>query len=193
MSGSGSSKPWESIDAHIAIFNGDVVNLSNPAPHHIKIGVIARCLARTCRFGAKTIEFYSVAQHCINVSTLCTGSVNQLWGLLHDAHEAYIGDYLSPVKKLFPILKQWEVEVWEPAIARAFSLPLPIPNEVKEADQYALAYERRFLLPNESAIDRIFLPYEGGRVPTETTLFCMTPEASEREFLRRFYVLRQLL
>lgn len=62
---------------------------------------IAPALARIPRFNGHTIEPYSVAQH----SVLCAEAAEDETGdpelaahcLLHDAHEAYVGDLTSPV------------------------------------------------------------------------------------------------
>lgn len=42
---------------------------------------------------------YTVAEHCVRVAMQLPPEL-QLSGLLHDAHEAYYGDIVSPVKRL---------------------------------------------------------------------------------------------
>lgn len=62
---------------------------------------IAPALARIPRFNGHTVEAYSVAQH----SVLCAEAAEDETGdlelaaycLLHDAHEAYVGDITRPV------------------------------------------------------------------------------------------------
>jgi hypothetical protein len=60
---------------------------------------IATNLARLNRY-AGAVE-WTVAQHCLLVHELCAGYSKRvkLWGLLHDAHECWIGDVLRPAKQ----------------------------------------------------------------------------------------------
>jgi hypothetical protein len=67
-----------------------------------------------------------------------------LWGLLHDASEAYLGDVATPLKLLLPCYREIE-EVVQQAVARAFGLRWPVPDEVKRADRDALAAEKAAL------------------------------------------------
>lgn len=53
-------------------------------------------LAKNNRYAGRTPEPWSVAAHSVLVSRLCTETQEKGWGLLHDAHEAFIGDIISP-------------------------------------------------------------------------------------------------
>lgn len=65
------------------------------------INDIAQALSHQCRFNGH-VDFYSVAEHCVEVSRLLEKQgheVNtQLLGLLHDGAEAYLGDVPGPWK-----------------------------------------------------------------------------------------------
>lgn len=66
-------------------------------------GDVAPALARLCRFdGAMRCAPYSVAQHCVLMADAAldeTGDANVAAAcLLHDAHEAYLGDLTKPVQ-----------------------------------------------------------------------------------------------
>jgi len=56
---------------------------------------IADGLARINRFNGRTPVPWSVASHSVLVSHLCPQGLEG-WGLLHDAHEAFLGDIATP-------------------------------------------------------------------------------------------------
>lgn len=79
------------------------MKLSNGTVHTVgeqfapePIDVLAEALSYINRFTGH-VGAYSVAQHCCYVSDVLPSEL-QLSGLLHDVHEAYIGDISSPVK-----------------------------------------------------------------------------------------------
>lgn len=71
----------------------------------IDIEEIAHSLAMQCRYNGATPVFYSVAEHCViaadYVYNTTRDSQQALGMLLHDAGEAYIGDYVRPLKNAF--------------------------------------------------------------------------------------------
>lgn len=150
----------------------------DPHPEDINIADIAHALARLCRFAGHCTSFYSVAQHSVLVSYI-TGPENALWGLLHDASEAYVVDVPRPLKLLLPNYTAIEDGV-QRAIAEAFGLPWPLPAEVKRADNQILADEAAQLMapPPEDW----FLPDP----PSGTAINPLPPEAAETLFLDRF-------
>src|SRR5205085_1920126 len=73
----------------------------DPSPRDVDIRDIAHGLARINRFNGRIkYDHYSVAQHSVLVSRLLPPPY-KLFGLLHDAGEAYLGDLITPVKRLF--------------------------------------------------------------------------------------------
>jgi uncharacterized protein len=131
--------------------SGLMVPLDQPAPHHIRLGDIAHALARIPRFNGHTTAQWSVADHSLLVLELLPAGLPadiMLAALLHDAHEAYLGDITSPVaaairagRDACPIdgLKA----IFDSAIARAFALPdgAFLHPAIAEADRLALAVE----------------------------------------------------
>ena len=89
----------DSLDGFIGTFSG--LRFWPLAPNLEKILVedIAHALAHQCRFGGHASRFYSVAEHSVHVSQLCLPE-HALWGLLHDASEAYLVDLPRPLKLL---------------------------------------------------------------------------------------------
>lgn len=83
---------------------GVAVDLVNPTADSISFRTIATVLARIPRFGGHTRNGpYSVAQHCIEGAHAIIRDGHPLLAaaafLIHDAHEAYIGDVTTPVQK----------------------------------------------------------------------------------------------
>ena len=109
------------------------------AVDQIDIVDIGHALANTCRFSGHCNRFYSVAQHSVLVSEFCDPE-NKLWGLLHDASEAYLGDIPSPIKRGLTDYQEMEKRV-QKLIAEKFELVWPIPPQVKEIDLRALRTE----------------------------------------------------
>lgn len=90
----------------------NMVSFVEPTEHQINIVDIAHALSMIPRFNGHTNTRYTVAQHCIAVSERVDPKY-ALAALLHDAHEAYTGDIVSPLKILLPELKQIEIRLNE--------------------------------------------------------------------------------
>lgn len=88
----------------LTTFSGKKLNYENPQPDQINLIDIFQALSQLCRFSGQTRYFYSVAQHSLNCQLLAKLMFNaneetQLSCLLHDAHETYISDIPSNLKK----------------------------------------------------------------------------------------------
>ncbi len=130
----------------IQTYTGRQVTPLTLTPEAIAIEDIAHALAQTCRWTGHTREFYSVAQHSVMVALNCPFDC-ALWGLLHDAPEAYLVDLPSPLKRApeFGGFRAAEERIMR-VIARRFNLAWPEPPAVREADLRALATEARDLM-----------------------------------------------
>lgn len=125
--------------------SGRKFDLVDPWASEVLVHDVAHALSVIPRFLGHTVgEPYSVAQHCVLVSQALPPGL-KLWGLLHDAHEAYVGDVPSPVKQL--IGDAWtELERRVQArVLEAFGLELPVPVEVAEVDLRMMETERQWL------------------------------------------------
>jgi uncharacterized protein len=136
--------------ATLETVSGRKIDVSNPNPADIVIEDIAWALSRMPRFSGHSIPYtpYSVAQHCIQVAEDLKdyGPDIQLYGLLHDAAEAYINDLPSPVKhipEIYAVIKKLEDSLMT-AIYTALKIKLPTEQEealVKVADKTQQAVE----------------------------------------------------
>lgn len=75
------------------------IDLANLRPQDLTPAVLADALAKVNRFGGRTTEPWPVAAHSVLVERLCPLELGP-WGLLHDAHEAFIGDLTPPAVEL---------------------------------------------------------------------------------------------
>lgn len=126
-------------------YTGKLIDLSNFNEADVRLADISHALSIINRFTGHSKVPYSVAQHSVMVSRL-TLPENALWGLLHDASEAYLGDVATPLKTLLPGYRELEEHV-QRTIGRVFGLKWPMPPDVKEADLRALMAEKRDLIP----------------------------------------------
>lgn len=121
----------------IITFTGRVIDLQRPERADIYIQDISYALSNLCRFTGHTLHFYSVAEHCIRVYNV----VGTLGALLHDAHEAYIGDVSSPLKTLLPDYRALESR-WVQRIEQEFGVKCNTP-EIRDADEMLTQMELR--------------------------------------------------
>lgn len=146
--------PW------LQTYTGKALTPADPDPEMIDIRDIAIGLSREARFNGHTmgVHLYSVAQHSVYAARVVPQKM-ALWGLLHDASEAYCKDLTWGVKLLLPEYKKLEIKILQ-AIAVRFDLPWPPPPEIKEADNRLLATEKRDLfLPEPQSWREMPEPY----------------------------------
>lgn len=79
-------------------YSGKYVDLLNPEPDQICLADLAVHLSNICRFGGAVSRFYSVAEHSVRVADALPDHL-KIYGLLHDAHEAYTNDLTAPMKR----------------------------------------------------------------------------------------------
>lgn len=168
---------------------GRRVHLVNPQPEEIDIEDIAHALSHTCRFAGHVPVHFSVAQHSVLVSELLGkhGPDVALWGLLHDASEAYLHDLTRPLKRaLQDDSHGWKYGELErrmmAAICVRFRLHSAMPPLVKAADNAVLAAELRDLLHQPLATCVLW----AGAQPMKRTIKPHCPEAAKDIFLVRF-------
>lgn len=190
----------DALKHHVAAFAGDGLHdLLNPDYQTIDPLAIARRLSRLCRFAGGTREFYSVAQHSVLVSDYVSPEARP-YALLHDAHEAFIGDFTAPViaamdfiarqynwrlggnaqdresgKAGFSVMRMTLCRVWDDAILRAVGLEPAVYDAHREAIKAADAYVTRVELEH--------LVLDRGKVLAFTPL---SAERAEQEWMQAF-------
>lgn len=150
----------------------------DPWPQEVFIEDIAHALSMTCRYGGHCQRYYSVAEHSYIISHHVPKE-DALWGLLHDASEAYLSDIIRPAKRFIAGYKEAEDRLML-AICSRFGLDPAMPPSVKTADNAILADEMRALIKPAAPWD---LPDPNG---LGAWLNCWTPMTAKAAFLRRF-------
>jgi hypothetical protein len=154
----------------------------DPRPADILIQDIAHALAQQPRFGGHTRQFYSIAQHSVLVSQLCRPE-DALWGLLHDASEAYLQDVCRPLKELaeFDAYRAAESRS-QRCIVKRFGLGPEQPPSVTAADDWMLAVEYRDLM---TPVRDQYIAAPPAHVSVSITEL-WRPELAKLAFLTRF-------
>ncbi|NGO63983.1 hypothetical protein G6N76_09880 [Rhizobium daejeonense] len=157
----------------------------DPKADEIHIEDIAHSLSLQCRYAGHCIKFYSVAEHSVLLAGWLLpryGAEIALWGLLHDASEAYLVDVPRPLKPFLHGYKEAEARVMA-AVAQRFGLALDMPPPVHEADDRIIADELVNLRP---------MAWHGRfDDPLGVRVQCWEPEHAEDEFLNTYVMLER--
>jgi len=167
-------------------------SLNNINPDNVCIEDIASALSKQCRYNGHIDRFYSIAQHCICVAE---GLLPQLsiYGLLHDAAEAYIGDITMPVKQYLlknnsDLIYDLEENILE-AIYYKFNLKcpdLPLQAKVKKQDNIWLVLEALNMF--DSIVDNWTEKYIMlDDIKDITMEKALNPDEAEKEYIKKFY------
>jgi hypothetical protein len=152
-----------------------------PNIEDINILDIATSLSNQCRFTGHTSQFYSVADHCLRVTELCSPE-NKLWALLHDASEAYLIDLPKPIKIQSSMAPYREVEeILMRFICRRFGLSIKQPQQVTDNDWLMCCTEIYHLMTPGLIKDD---PYYCS--PLHQFHLPLTPDESRKKFLGEF-------
>lgn len=150
----------------------------DPRPEDVHIEDIAHALSMMCRYGGHSRIFYSVAEHSILISENVPEE-DALWGLLHDAAEAYIADIVKPAKRFISGYEEAEARLMK-AICQRFDLPEVPPPTIKQADTDILLDEMPRLLGKPA------LPWNIPGKPLGVKITGHSPAVARALFLARF-------
>lgn len=165
----------------IQTLSGKKFDYIEPDPSTVRLEDIAHALSYVNRFVGHSLQPYSVANHCLQCSEVARSPDAQLWALMHDATEAYIGDIPAPLKALLPNAQIIEERV-EKAILQAMGWE---PSD--EVRQEVHAIDKRMLMTEKSA----FL-MEGPEWGCKAEpYYCLSlvhnsPEAARKQFVVRY-------
>lgn len=168
----------------IRTFSGRAIYPLNPDPADVALEDVAHHLSNLCRFTGAVRKFYSVAEHSVRVSEIVEPEY-ALEGLLHDASEAYLSDFASPIKQQagFGDVYRATEAILMQAVGVAFGIPAEMSERVHWADKVLLRTEMRDLMPpgdmssgrEGEVLDNVIVPW--------------TPEEAEVRFLDRYELL----
>ena len=170
----------------------------SPDADVIHINDIAHSLSNICRFNGHCNFHYSVAQHSLYVAAIVAkvDPALAIYGLLHDAGEAFLSDVVSPIKgdlyvkcpatNVFPEefipFEKYENR-WLQLVAQKYGLVYPFPEEVWKADLRVCCAESMQIMkkpPEPWAVMKDV-------IPASIMILRETPEVIEEHFLQKFY------
>ena len=155
-------------------YSGIEFDLKNFDAGNISIVDIAHALSNSCRFNGHSKKFYSVAEHCVRCSRLSVDDATISHILLHDASEAYMGDVVTPLKRMMP----WYEEKENQLIALIF-------------DKYCVLPYTDYVDSELHFVDKLMFKIEADELWSDVTYFGWTPEKAKMEFLKSFYALQE--
>lgn len=184
-------------------YTGRRVDLSHPNPATICIEDIAWQLSRQPRFlGATTSEnVYNVAQHSVLVlnrirQTVPDANISLLiTALLHDSHEAYIGDIIRPMGRLLDLaqpLRRLKARL-QGAIYKALLKDIRfggkkfvpyVGDAIKEADNWAACYEAYHLMHSKGSWHSPLVMLEEEYIMRNMIVW--TPAQAQSSFLNHY-------
>jgi uncharacterized protein len=172
-------------DGYFRTYTGLNVQPLSPAPDDLDIHDIAHSLSHICRFLGHAQRFYSVAQHSVLVSQMVPRA-DALWGLLHDASEAYLCDLPAPLK-CEPQMKFYRAaeERLMACVALKFGLAPQMPKSVVYIDKVLLATEFRDVT-TASDLDWIVAECGGVNPLSRITIDPWSSMVAKDNFLSRF-------
>jgi hypothetical protein len=142
-------RTWREHDVHLGPARASSIDIRDIAHH----------LAAMARFNGATEMPYSVAQHAVVVARILAIKRAPAWlqmlGLLHDAHEAYLGDITSPMRREIArragrdVVAEIAAELDTVIFARFRLLPFnqAARKSVETADRQAFVTEWAYLMP----------------------------------------------
>ena len=184
----------------IQVATGRIVDVDTIEAWQITIEDIAHSLSNLCRFTGHTKSFYSVAEH----SVLASKNVQQFlpkaeeWdspieyeagvraaqkmALLHDAHEAYVGDIARPMRGKFRGLVEYKNRIDEQIYMR-FGLAMS-QRWAKDIGEAVAAVDAALLSTEKEKVLSVNVPWPGELAkPLDIHIAMLLPHDAKAHFL----------
>lgn len=176
-------------------FSGVVFDPLAMKPDDVRIEDIAHGLSNMCRFNGQCLRFYSVGEHSYLIAKIALevgGPVAARYGLAHDAHEAYSGDMIRPLKRRdemleFRLVQDEQQKAIELALGIA-DTPQSVRDLVKRIDSDIVIDEGKVLFTPRpgSLTSQLHRRYPGLDIGT------MSPAGAEAAFLAAWRQLNEV-
>ena len=169
----------------IETHSGAQFKYNEPEESWILIEDIAHALANQCRYNGHCSRFYSVAEHSVLVSQVLPDEL-KLYGLLHDAAEAYLGDVAKPQKDL-PWMAEYKAYEHR-VMAHIFNT---LVGEVPDVEQRKAIHEADMDVLTREAIELMVSEGSGwsatrDRVPADVKIVGWVPDVAEQWFTHKW-------
>ena len=162
-------------------------------PANIEIADIAHNLSMQCRFNGATAMFYSVAEHSVILMEMLSDLAEdaQRIAILHDAHEAYIGDIVRPVRQFMgsvqidQLCKELDQHIYTKfGVSRQANTYIDV---VKEMDTLLLHIEIHYFFKSYNISNIPMYPILKEQITKYTKrMQCLEHREAEMEYLTAF-------
>lgn len=166
----------------VQTFSGEMFFPTVPERNEVLVEDIAHSLSQQCRYNGHTKKFYSVAEHCLLLSSAVPKRY-ALEALLHDAAEAYIGDMVRPIKN-DPLFKPFK-EVEDLILGKIMGTLVP-QRDFSGLSKVVIAADNAVLCDEQLQCFDKFLDWEMPFQPLGVTIQFLCPEEAEEKYLLRF-------
>jgi uncharacterized protein len=171
---------------YIRTFTGKQLHWDHVNEHVFDVRDIAHALSSRVRWTGHVLrpdnKIYTIGQHCCLVHDLCPPHLHKQ-ALFHDASEAYMPDFPSPLKWWMLARGDEAINLLEKdvdrEISRQFGIPYPRDPIVKHADMIMLATENRDLMPDGQ--ERQWMVQ-----PLPMHIIVWDCDQAEEQFMRRY-------
>lgn len=151
---------------------------------------IAHSLGMQCRYNGHVDRFYSVAEHCVHIADALmrdTGSpIIALRGLLHDAGEAYTGDFIRPVKNSLKEVGK-PLKLAEDKNSKTIYEHFGLDDTWTDDEAFVKAYDCRIVADEKAALFGDNKPWDWDYEPLGVQIEGWLPGRAKAEYLGRFY------
>ncbi len=181
--------------SEIMTVSGKTLGYYNGSYEAIDIEDIATGLSNICRFAGQVEQFYSDAEHSVNVALEVYSKTSNaraaMQALFHDASEAYMNDCPAPLKNCIGNqFREIETRIQNLVMDVLHIDRYSLSPEIKEADRRWAVTEKNILQPES--------PKWGGdwmhvRPYPVNELACLSPSEARAEFLIAYRYYKSLI